>query len=207
MRRKRPVAQPGNKSAQGHAFGWGQTGDSEVDAERGLRVTRDDGVFFDRPGVAVLKWDPTSESVYVEWQGWADSTEFALLLEAGLRALREHHGSRWLADCRNMRTIKESDQEWIDRSWFPRALAAGLRRMAVLMPKSGLTKMNVEDILGRVPATKLAVAYFETIEEAKEWLTRPTTSPPNGREASPATCPRGGGESALSPSWLRGSKD
>jgi hypothetical protein len=26
-------------------------------------VFRDDGVFFDRPGVAVLKWDPTSESV------------------------------------------------------------------------------------------------------------------------------------------------
>jgi hypothetical protein len=56
--------------------------------------------------------------------------------------------------------------------------------MAVLMPKSGLTKMNVEDILGRVPGTKLAVAYFETIEEAKEWLMHPTTSPPNGREAS-----------------------
>ena len=141
-------------------------------------VSRDESVYFQSPGVAVLKWDPGSGAVYIEWQGWADSTEFALLLEAGLRALKEYHGSRWLADCRNMKTIEESDQEWLDRSWFPRMLAAGLRRMAVLMPRNALAKINVEDILGKVPGTKLEVAYFATVAEARAWLTRPATNPP-----------------------------
>jgi hypothetical protein len=150
-------------------------------------VSGDDSVFFNSPGVAVLKWDPTSGAVHIEWQGWADSTEFALLLEAGLRALREYHGSRWLADCRNMKTIEQSDQEWLDRSWFPRMLAAGLQRMAVLMPKSALAKMNVEDILGKVPGTKLQVAYFATVNEARQWLTRPSTNPPIGQEATSTT--------------------
>jgi hypothetical protein len=143
----------------------------------------DASVFFNSPGAAVLRWDPGSGAVFIEWHGWADSTEFALLLEAGLRALKQFHGSRWLADCRNMKTIEQSDQEWLDRSWFPRMLAAGLRRMAVLMPKSALAKMNVEDILSKVPGTKLEVAYFATVAQAREWLTRPSTNPPIALEA------------------------
>ena len=117
-----------------------------------------DHVVFNSPGVAVLKWDPTSGAVYVEWQGRADSTEFALLLETGLRLLKEYHGSRWLADCRKMKTIELSDQEWLDRSWFPRMFATGLECIAVLMPKSALAKMNVENIMGKVPDAKLEVA-------------------------------------------------
>ena len=141
-------------------------------------VPRDEGIFFRTPGVAVLRWDPGSGAVFIEWHGWADSTEFALLLEAGLRALKQYHGSRWLADCRNMKTIAQADQDWLDRSWFPRMLAAGLQRMAVLMPKNALAKMSVETILGKVPGTKLEVSYFATVGAAREWLTRPATKPP-----------------------------
>jgi hypothetical protein len=150
-------------------------------------VSPDHSVLVNSPGVAVLKWDATAGAVHIEWQGWADSTEFALLLEAGLRALQQYHGSRWLADCRNMKTIEQSDQEWLDRSWFPRMLAAGLQRMAVLMPKSALAKMNVQNILGKVPGTKLQVAYFATVSEARQWLTRPATNPPIGGEATSTT--------------------
>src|ERR1700730_6769773 len=141
-------------------------------------LSRSDGVFFESPGVAVLRWDPGSGAVFIQWHGWADSTEFALLLEAGLRALKQYHGSRWLADCRDMKTIAQADQDWLDRSWFPRMLAPGLQRMAVLMPKNALAKMNVETILGKVPGTKLEVAYFATVRAAREWLTRPATKPP-----------------------------
>ncbi|HEV2032658.1 MAG TPA: STAS/SEC14 domain-containing protein [Candidatus Dormibacteraeota bacterium] len=143
-------------------------------------VSRADGVFLNLPGVGVVTWDTTALAVHFEWQGWANSTEFADLLEAGLHALNEHHGSRWLADCRNMKAIKQSDQDWIGL-WFPRVLAAGLRRMAVVTPKSGLASMNIKDIVGRVPGTMLDVEHFATVEGAREWLTRPATSPPTAR--------------------------
>ena len=128
-----------------------------------------------------MTWDRTSKAVYVEWQGWTDSTEFSALHEAGLRALKEHQGARWLADCRNQKAIQQTDPDWV-RDWFPRALAAGLRRMAVIITKSGLARMNVEDILRRVPGTELDVGYFTTVEEAREWLTGPLNIPPTGRE-------------------------
>ena len=136
---------------------------------------------FESPGVAVLRWDPGSGAVYIEWQGWADSTEFALLLEAGLRALKEYHGSRWLADCRNMKAVQQSDQDWLNSKWFPRALAAGLKRMAVVLPQRGLVTMNLKDIINRVPVNKLEVEFFATVEEAAGWIAGPITIPPASR--------------------------
>ena len=53
-------------------------------------VSRGYAVYFNRPGVAVVTWDPTLRAVYVDVQGWADSIELSALMEAGLQALTEH---------------------------------------------------------------------------------------------------------------------
>ena len=151
-----------------------------VKAIVGGEVAFSDGVYFNRPGVAIVKWDATCKAAHIEWQGWADPTEFAAANDAIILALTQHGGSRALGDCINMRVIQQSDQDWVIRDWFPRILAAGLRRMALVVPKSGLAAMNVTDILSRVPGTQLDVAYFGTIAEARDWLTHPLTIPPKG---------------------------
>jgi SpoIIAA-like len=135
-------------------------------------------IFYDRPGVATVSWDPTWMAVHTEWHGYADPTEFADVLEAGLLAIREHRCSNGLVDGRNQKVIPQPVQDWIDQDWFPRALAAGLRRLALVIPNSGLARMNIEDVLHRVPGTRLDIAYFATLEEAVAWITRPSTSPP-----------------------------
>src|SRR6202521_3725736 len=43
--------------------------------------------------------------------------------------------------------------------------------------------MNVESMPSRVPGTKLDVGCFATIEEARAWLTRPSTPTPVSIEA------------------------
>jgi hypothetical protein len=144
----------------------------------------DDGVYMNRPGVAVVKWDAELKIVQVVWHGWADPVEFAAITEAGLRALSEHHGSRWLADCRDMKAVQQSDQDWLNDDWFPRALAAGLRRMAVVLPQRGLVTMNLKDILNRVPVNRLDVDFFVTVAEATKWITGPATVPPTPGSAT-----------------------
>jgi hypothetical protein len=126
--------------------------------------------FFHTPGVASVRWDQEAEVVLVEWEGWANSAEFAELLDAEVRALQRHHGSRLLADCRRQKVIKPEDQALADKVWLPRALAAGLKRFAVVVPTSVLAEMNIRDALGRIPDTAMQVAYFATIEEAQAWL-------------------------------------
>jgi hypothetical protein len=134
-----------------------------------------DGVYFSHPGVAVVKWNWTVKAVHIEWQGWADSTEFMALNEAGLLALVEHHGSRFLSDSRQMKVVKQSDQDWLSGDLFPRALAAGLRHVAVVIPTSALAAMNIDHIAARVADDQLAIAHFATIETAAVWLTQTPT--------------------------------
>ena len=75
----------------------------------------DRDVYFNAPGVASVSWDPTDRLVLVEWEGWADSAEFAALLDAEVRALSEHRTSRLMADCRRKKVLRPEDQERADR--------------------------------------------------------------------------------------------
>jgi len=137
------------------------------------RVRPDDGdVNFDASGIASVRWDGSGKLVLVEWEGWADSAEFAALLDAEVRALTEHRGSRLLADCRRQKVLRPEDQERADKEWLPRALAAGLKRFAIVLPTSVLAAMNVQGRLSKVASATLDIAYFEGVDEARAWITR-----------------------------------
>ncbi len=127
-------------------------------------------VYFDAPGVASVRWDQDGQLVLVEWQGWANAAEFAELLEAEIVALKKHHCTRILADCRRQKVLNPKDQDRANREWVPRALAAGLKCFAVVVPSSVLADVNLKASLDRVPPTALQVAYFNTPEEARDWL-------------------------------------
>src|ERR1700730_10157184 len=133
-------------------------------------LSRGYSVYFSRPGVAVVTWDPTLSAVYAEAQGWADSTELVEVLEACICALTEHQGSRWLVDGRKMKVVKQSDQDWIYQEFFPRALAAGLEHIALVTPESGLAKITVDLMLRRLPAMKVDFEYFVTVGAARAWI-------------------------------------
>jgi len=127
-------------------------------------------VYFHVPGVALVRWDASLQAVVETWEGWADADEFRAMLDAGVRALSEKQGSRWLADCRLQRVLRSEDQTAGNKRWLPRALAAGLKRFAVVLPASGLAKANIQDHLRADASKRLDMAYFATLEEAQQWL-------------------------------------
>jgi hypothetical protein len=122
-----------------------------------------DPVYFNRPGVALVTWNPDLRAAYLESQGWADASESHAALDAVIRALRAHRGSRCLVDNRK-KAIKPADQEWIAEDWLPRALGAGLRLTAIVEPESGPATVTIQEI---------EVRYFATVTRAAEWLTDP----------------------------------
>ncbi len=129
-----------------------------------------DETYFAMPGVATVRWDEPSKTVVVEWDGWANSAEFKGLLDAEVKALHDHAGSRLLADCRRQRVLNPADQERADREWVPRALEAGLKRFAIVLPVSDMAASHLQERLGKVPKTAMQIAYFGSVEEARAWL-------------------------------------
>lgn len=137
-----------------------------------LVLSVSDETYFSVPGVASVRWDEPSSTVMVEWDGWANSAEFTALLDAEVKALREHGGSRLLADCRRQRVLNPADQERADREWVPQVLEAGLRRFAIVLPVSDVAAAHLRERLGKVPQTAMQIDYFGSVEEAREWLAR-----------------------------------
>jgi hypothetical protein len=133
-------------------------------------VAASDDVYYSVPGVATVRWEEPEATVFVEWDGWANTAEFSALLDAEVKALLDHGGSRLLADCRRQRILNPADQERADREWTPRAIQAGLKRFAVVLPISDMAAGHLQERLAKVPKSAMQVAYFASVEEAREWL-------------------------------------
>jgi len=141
------------------------TADAALEGDISRRVD----LYFSRRGVADVTWDANWNVVHIEAQGWAGTAESRAILDSAIRAMTDHQGSRWLVDGRDMKAIKPSHQEWITENLLPRALAAGLRVAAIVMPNDAEAMMNIDD-MAKVADDEIDVRYFSTVEKAREWL-------------------------------------
>ncbi len=133
-------------------------------------MTVADGTYYSVPGAVSVRWDAENETVVVEWEGWTNSLEFNRLLDAEVKALSEHRALRLLADCRRQRTLNLADQERANREWIPRAIVAGLKRFAIVLPMSDVAAGHIRRRLADIPGNAFEVEYFDSVEEARRWL-------------------------------------
>ena len=59
----------------------------------------------------------------------------------------------------------------------PRAIAAGIRSMALVSPQAALARMSVKRIMSQVKDVALVTCYFDDLEAARTWLRNPTATP------------------------------
>jgi hypothetical protein len=154
-----------------HVFGVISAVDSTILTLSSKAASMDENVYFRKPGVASVSWDDKDAFVRVDWEGWANTAEFAALLDAEIKALKEHGCSKMLADCRRQRILNPADQERAEREWTPRAIDAGLKQFAVVLPESDVAATHLQD---RLTSAKPAVhiRYFVSVDEARAWLAR-----------------------------------
>ncbi|HEX2646056.1 MAG TPA: hypothetical protein VHO95_02410 [Candidatus Dormibacteraeota bacterium] len=127
-------------------------------------------VYFSVPGVASVSWDGAHKTVFVEWEGWANTAEFKGLLDAEVRAMSEHRASCLLADCRKQRILNPADQERANSEWVPQAIAAGLKRFAIVLPEVEVAAAHLKQRLASV--SEMEIGYFATVDDARRWLAR-----------------------------------
>lgn len=117
-----------------------------------------------------IQWDSELSAVWMEWKEFADGETFRWGLDAGLDLLINNKTGRWLADLRNLGPIAPADQQWSNEDWFPRAIAGGVRWMALVAPKRVVARMAVRTIMSKVEDRSLVTAYFDELPAAREWL-------------------------------------
>jgi hypothetical protein len=126
------------------------------------------GVFSDEPWLSIER-DRDGKWIYAEWKGFANSAEFRASLTRITDAIRAQSVPALVSDNRRLEGVAQADQLWIRDTWTPMAVAAGLKRIAVVVAHRGLGKIATEEILSQMGTKTFATRSFTTVSEATEW--------------------------------------
>jgi hypothetical protein len=116
-----------------------------------------------------IEWDSVHRCVYAEWKAFANSSEFRASSTRILDAIRARGADSFVSDNRRLEGIADQDQLWLRDTWVPMAVAAGVKRIAVVVPHHGLGKIASEEILGQIEMEVFSTRTFSTVSEATEW--------------------------------------
>ena len=127
-----------------------------------------DDVYADEPWLTI-RWDHERKFVHAEWKGFCNSSQFRDGTLKILAAIRDRHSASLVSDNRRLEGVIDQDQLWLRDTWVPVAVAAGLRRIAVLVAHQGLGKIASQEIIGRFGETAFVTRMFESEHEAQSW--------------------------------------
>ena len=79
-----------------------------------------------------------------------------------------------LTDSRTAGPVLDEDVQFFKASVLPEIERAGIRYLAIVMPKSKFTQLTIRDMTNT--ADLLNVRYFESLRDARSWLRKMTVS-------------------------------
>src|SRR6202521_2604302 len=139
-----------------------------------------DETYLDEPYLSI-RWRAIPQILYAEWKGFATSDEYRAALLTGVRAIRERHVVGYVSDARKAKVILPEDEKWGREVWLPQAVAAGLRRMAVVTAGAGLAQGEYDDAAADMDSHGLSMRTFGSVAEATVWAqTGLSARNPNG---------------------------
>lgn len=91
-------------------------------------------------------------------------------LNTGVDLLREEGATKWLSDNRQVDAHSPEDTEWINTDWLPRAIEAGWKYWALVVPKETIALMNMSEFVNSFYEMGVWVSVFTDPDEAMHWL-------------------------------------
>jgi hypothetical protein len=117
-----------------------------------------------------IRWDAWHKCVYAEFKAFATTSEFRDGTLKIIDAISDSHAAALVSDNRRLEGVTEQDQLWLRDTWMPLAVAAGIRRIAVVLARRGLGKIASEEIIGKFGKTPFVTRTFDSVADAFEWV-------------------------------------
>ena len=134
-----------------------------------MTISSTSDVYMDEPWV-LIRWDQEHGCVFADWRGFATSSEFQSGLTKALDVVRERQAVNLVSDTQKLESISDEDQRWIRYTWTPLAATSGLRRVAVVLAPSGLSKMAIQTMFKGRRRTGLQSRTFDGLADALRWV-------------------------------------
>ena len=143
-----------------------------------------DQVIFSQPYGTVLV-DASVPCVITQWHAFANATEFVAMQSAALEYFEAHSTPAqpwgWVGDVRQMSAIPDKAQHWLLHDFNPRAIAAGLREVSVVLATSIFGQLATQRYAQETCKThgpgELSTSFFDSLDAAKEGARRVLAAP------------------------------
>jgi hypothetical protein len=96
--------------------------------------------------------------------------DFREILNTGIKTLAQYQASKWLSDDRGNSALSKQDTKWSKQDWFPRAVKAGWKFWALVVPQDMLARMNLKEFVDEYFEQGLRIGVFNEPDEAMKWL-------------------------------------
>ena len=87
--------------------------------------------------------------------------------------IRARKATALISDNRRLEGVANLDQLWLRDTWMPLAVAAGIKRIAVVTPPRGLGKVATEAIISKFGKTAFETRMFDSLPDAVKWVSEP----------------------------------
>lgn len=118
--------------------------------------------------------DEKIPAIYEEWLGRVNGEEFREVLHKKLELYKAHHKKYptlgWLSDIRELRGPGVEDQTWASHEFHQMLYPAGVRKVAFVVAAKTYMRLSNEQVAGLVDDTGVNLCYFDSFEDAAEWL-------------------------------------
>jgi hypothetical protein len=134
-----------------------------------LSSSRSADVYSEEPWLSI-RLDNEHRCVYAEFKSFANSAEFRASTLRIIEAIRDRQAASLVSDNRRLEGVTNEDQLWLRDTWMPLAVAAGVKRIAVVLAHSGLGKIASDEIIGKFGNTPFVTRTFDSVDEAMGWV-------------------------------------
>ncbi len=118
-----------------------------------------------------IYYDSGLSIVHVDWNDkMAKPSGFIQACEFALQLMIEKNVYKMIADNSKVPVVMRENQSWLTDDWFPRAINAGFRYSAVIVPNNKFVEYTIKKIEHNINNNLFTVQYFTNVEEARAWL-------------------------------------
>ncbi len=129
-------------------------------------------ILFQQP-YATIEIEQDKSLLIVTWHGFANSEEFRKTRNEALTISRQYGIRKWVSNMKDMKAIRQADQDWSVNEWLPQFLPLNIRKWAIVISDDMFNQMAMSSMMGKI-RVQLAhpVEYFQDLNTAKNWAER-----------------------------------
>lgn len=119
---------------------------------------------------ATLYYIPENKLVRHKFHKPISGQPFRDLLNRGVELLAENDAHKWLSDDRENAAFPDDDNQWIVSEWIPKAIGAGWKYWALVVPDDVMARLNMGKYVSSLFELGLRMMVFSDPEEALNWI-------------------------------------